>query len=146
MSVIAELFSARSFEAVPGEAEPERPPGGLRHENITIVELSLLWCLVAKQDWAPALLKEFECVHRRENGDCTVHRLPEAFVSSLSAVAADRIGALAVDWSSAPELAATPSSVAPFIRGAVELSRRANEANQAVFLWTEGPRSTPGLY
>lgn len=139
MSVFSDLYLSTPAQAA---NYLTRSPFGeeerILHSDITIVELSLLWALLEKRDWQPDALNDFRCVSQRADG-CMIHQLPDGFVHALSRVQPLELGVVAVEWASTPELATTPSALAPLVRSLVHLAGRAVSTGRRIFLLNRLP-------
>lgn len=146
MSINSDLYlSTRTKAADYLTNAPISEEDRVLHSDITIVELSILWTLLEKREWEPGVLSEFECVAQRPNGGCMIHQLPSGFVIALSRVQPLQLGVISLEWATTPELATTPSALAPFVQSLVRLAARALKTGQGVFLLNRLPEDRDGV-
>ncbi len=138
MSIFSDLYISTSDQADQYNTQnPFADNERIRCSDITIVELSLLWTLVEKREWNPDQLKEFACVSRRKDGECSIHRLPERLIEALATIHPDKVRAIAVNWAEAPEIASPASAMEPLIRTLIELAVRALATRRELFIWNQ---------
>lgn len=135
MSIVSDFFISTPQEAA--EHTTQNPPDtrdGVRCDEITIVELSLLWALIERRPWNPDLIKEFVCVARHEHGWCLIHELPPRFLRALAAVTPDQAGGYAKQWATSPELVSSGADVATTVANLVRLAARALAGGRRIYI------------
>lgn len=106
-----------------------------QYKGITTLELTTLWALLDKKEWNVDLLETFEEVLYESDGEVTIHKVPEAFVTRLSKLSQSEIAAVSRLWAETEELQWKTEEAAEVIDALVKLSARAIETGKQLYIW-----------
>src|SRR5262249_30708152 len=105
-------------------------------KNVTALELSTLWSIVARAEWNAGLLAQFVCLLDEHDGELRVERFPETFVELLAPLSEAEIGQAAHAWAQTDELRGwSMQDTTAVVTACAALARRAVGEGKGLYLW-----------
>jgi hypothetical protein len=137
MGVLSDFYVADAASASRYDADPESFP---RHEvvgwkHLTPVEVSMLWCIARKSEWAVEVIDAFPCVFESDDKERWIHAFPDEFVRFLAAAGQADLTRLASEWAATEELACRTDEIQPLVDDLARLARSAAESSRCLYLW-----------
>ena len=144
MGILADLFVATPPEAAVYEetllrdiaaAEEQYDPA--HFYGLTDLNFSILWALLSEEEWD--LQKHaLTTIKLEEPGETWLFQFPQAFCEKLAALSDKEVQSVSEAWAATEELTLdrwTVDDAAPVVERLRDLSKRAINSEDALFLW-----------
>lgn len=144
MGILADLFVATPPEAAVYEetllrssaaAEEQYDPAHFR--GLTDLNFSILWAMLAEEEW-DLRRHALTTITVEEPGETWLFQFPQPFCEKLAALSDEEVRNVSQAWAATEELALdrwTVDDVLPVVERLRELSKRAINSDDALFLW-----------
>ncbi len=136
MSALSDFYLADPQHAKDYDVDQKCPDiDRAQYKGMTPLELSILWAITQKKEWADSMMDEFSEILVVDGGQRLIYQVPTAAVEHFATLTGGEIASAAVAWAQTEELSCDPGDVQPVIEEIVRLSKRGLETNRKLYLW-----------